>query len=195
MQSEIAAYNVANYIFDSDFRVVIGLLFLQQKKRKSPHKLYRKSSEEGAVNILVDRYLLDDATKFKEYFRLTPFLFSKLLEVMKDDLEGLTTTWMPKPITAHDKFCITLRYLVTGESFRSLAFQYHIVDKCLTSIIAHFLQEAIPTPTIGSFKQVINDYFQKWNFPNCCGAIDGKHVRIKCPPGAGSAYFNYKDFH
>ncbi len=39
------------------------------------------------------------------------------------------------------------------------------------------------------------DFCQKWNFPRCCGAIDGKHITIKQPPGAGTMFYNFKGFH
>lgn len=39
---------------------------------------------------------------------------------------------------------------------------------------------------------VANEFFEKWNMPNCLGAVDGKHVKIKCPPQSGSLYYNYK---
>lgn len=198
---EIAAYCAANYSFEHDFVALIGVLSSQQK-RKSPHELYRQRNLEGAMNVLIDRHLIDDETMFKQYFRMTPFLFSKILDGLNGDLETTSTTWVPQPISPRIKLCVTLRYLATGESFRSLAFQFRmhhstigrIVAKCLDSIVAHFLEQAIPTPTIETHKRCIDDFFGRWNFPNCCGAIDGKHVRIKCPDRAGSAYFNYKNF-
>ena len=34
----------------------------------------------------------------------------------------------------------------------------------------------------------------KWNFPNCIGAIDGKHIRVVCRKNSGSLFFNYKNY-
>ena len=38
-------------------------------------------------------------------------------------------------------------------------------------------------------------FAKRWNFEHTLGAIDGKHVRIRLPRGAVSAYYNYKGFY
>lgn len=50
----------------------------------------------------------------------------------------------------------------------------------------------IPTPIEDKWKLVENEFEHKWNFPNCIGALDGKHVLTDKPPNSGSLYFNYK---
>lgn len=39
----------------------------------------------------------------------------------------------------------------------------------------------------------IAKYFEDtWDYPICCGAIDGKHVLIMAPPNCGIECYNYK---
>lgn len=45
------------------------------------------------------------------------------------------------------------------------------------------------------WRAIAEDFENKWNFPSCLGAINGKHVIIQCPANSGSSYYNYKKFH
>lgn len=46
--------------------------------------------------------------------------------------------------------------------------------------------------TQDEWKEIQDEFYWRWNFPNCCGAIDGKHVVIKKVPNSGSEFYNYK---
>ncbi|KAL1451262.1 hypothetical protein MTO96_043896 [Rhipicephalus appendiculatus] len=46
--------------------------------------------------------------------------------------------------------------------------------------------------TIGEWKRIAAEMEEFWNFPNCLGSIDGKHVVIECPMNSGSRNLNYK---
>lgn len=45
------------------------------------------------------------------------------------------------------------------------------------------------------WKIVARGFKERWDFPNCLGAIDGKEIRIKKPPHSGTMFFNYKKFY
>ena len=49
----------------------------------------------------------------------------------------------------------------------------------------------VPTE-VTQWEGVMRDFGSRWQFPNVCGALDGKHVNIKCPTGIGSHYYDYK---
>ena len=38
--------------------------------------------------------------------------------------------------------------------------------------------------------ETAKDFYDKWNFPNCLGAIDGKYVMIECRENPDLTYYN-----
>jgi hypothetical protein len=42
--------------------------------------------------------------------------------------------------------------------------------------------------TSEDFEAIAKGFWDNWNFPNCVGAVDGKHIRIEAPGGSGSEY-------
>ena len=64
------------------------------------------------------------------------------------------------------------------------------------AIVATLADEVFDCPTTPQGWKTKSDLFlSRWQLPHCLGALDGKHIAIKCPPGGGSEYFNYKKFH
>lgn len=45
-----------------------------------------------------------------------------------------------------------------------------------------------------AWKSVASAFWEKCDMPNCLGAIDGKHIKLKKPKFSGSHYRNYKGF-
>lgn len=89
--------------------------------------------------------------------------------------------------------------MASGDVQRHISSCYRISHQHLSTIIkdvcdalGHVLKDEIPTWNTITLSEVAAGFQQKWNFPNCVGAIDGKHVAIKAPDRSGSIFYNYK---
>uniref|UniRef100_A0A6P7G3T0 Uncharacterized protein LOC114333878 n=1 Tax=Diabrotica virgifera virgifera TaxID=50390 RepID=A0A6P7G3T0_DIAVI len=177
-------------------------MLLKKKKQYWVNDLYIRRDEEGEYVTLFEP-LKKQPTKFFEYFRMSPLTFEYLLEKLHSRLEKYSN--FRKCIEPEQKLMVTLRFLSTGLSFRSLAFSFRMAHSTVRNIIYEvceaeaiwdeFHKQHMPLPTTKTHEVVAEDFFVKWNFPNCIGCIDGKHIRLRCPPMSGSLYWNYKQYY
>ncbi|GFR25783.1 DDE Tnp4 domain-containing protein [Trichonephila clavata] len=52
--------------------------------------------------------------------------------------------------------------------------------------------KCVVKPDRNIWLDIAEGYHEQWQFPNCLGAIDGKHVLMQAPPKSGSRFHNYK---
>lgn len=99
-------------------------------------------------------------------------------------------------------FLIFHRYLATGNSFRTLYFEFLIGETTIRTIVKDTCEKIwlclkeiyMPEKTERMWHQIAEKFAAATQFPNCLGAIDGKHIRIQKPYCTGSEFLNYKHF-
>jgi hypothetical protein len=48
--------------------------------------------------------------------------------------------------------------------------------------------------SVEEWERISKEFEDRWTFPNCLGAMDCKHITMRCPVGSGSKFYNYKGF-
>ena len=157
----------------------------------------------GQYERLMTELREEDLPSFRNFLRMDPQMFQELAARLGPRIEG-TDTWMRRALTPELKLAITLRYLATGDSYRSLMYGFRVAHNTISvvvrqvcrAIIDEYAEEIISTPTTpAGWLQVAEGFANRWQFHHTLGALDGKHVAIRCPRNGGSTYFNYKGYH
>ena len=87
-------------------------------------------------------------------------------------------------------------YAALAHSFRLRISTIHYTIKEVCEAIWKTLPPLhTPVTTTEMLLVTSNEFYLKWDFPNCVGSIDGKHIRLKCPSKSGSTYYNYKRYY
>ncbi|KAL8595199.1 hypothetical protein ACOMHN_043352 [Nucella lapillus] len=172
----------------------------RQKRRHRwwVHAILEKRRQYGTYHHLVKKLQLD-GEMFQQYFRLSREQFSQVLFLIGDTL--IKDNRIRDVISPRERLAICLRFLATGESFRSIAFSYRVGFTTVSRIVSEVckilwdrlapIHLAFPE-SADYWRLIASNFASKCNFPHCLGALDGKHVVMRAPDNTGSLYFNYK---
>ena len=197
-----------------DIEDTILLLWLFRKRRKSRRliekkkqrkfwvrPIFRERKLKGEFHIFIQDLKLFDSEYFFKQFRMTPTKLEELLSWVAPKIEKSSVR--RKPIGPEQRLCVTFRYLVTGDAHVTIAASYRIsptstgrIIKESTGAIWNILLEKgflQPSQSSKDWENISRGFENRWNFPHCVGALDGKHVIGKqAPAKSGSLSFNYK---
>ncbi|XP_018360500.1 PREDICTED: putative nuclease HARBI1 [Trachymyrmex cornetzi] len=162
--------------------------------------LERNRSLRGIINLAHIDLRIEDQEYFQRFFRMRIDLFDQLVEIVTPYIQRQDTN-MRQCISSKERISLTLRFLATGESYRSLEYSTRIPACTISRIIPEtcrviyelLRENYLKTPnTTVEWKQIADDYQRLWNVPNCIGSMDGRHIEFRAPLQDGSLYYNYK---
>lgn len=69
---------------------------------------------------------------FRKYLRMTPSSFDKLLKLIQDRMKKYSQN---EPISPGERLAVTLRFLATGDSYKSLSYAFYLGFSTVQKII------------------------------------------------------------
>ncbi len=88
-------------------------------------------------------------------------------------------------ISPAERITLTLRYLASGDSQQSMAFNFrlgrttvcNIIQETCEAIWIALNQDFLPSPqSEQDWKAIAAKFNEEWDFPNCLGALDGNRM-------------------
>ena len=121
----------------------------RRKKRRAfwvrPWLLRRP--EYGQFEKLMKELQMEDLPAFRNFVRVPPALFLELLEHVGPRIQKEDTKFR-KALPAGLKLAVTLRYLATGNSYRSLQYGFRVAFNTISKFIPEVCQAIIVLPSV-----------------------------------------------
>ncbi|XP_012565238.2 uncharacterized protein LOC105849411 [Hydra vulgaris] len=109
--------------------------------------------------------------EFKEHFRVNRNTFNFLVNELHPHL-GKTTTTMREPLSLVKRVAVALHYLASCEEYRVVSSLF-----------------------VENLNKHSRDFEAILGFPQCIGAVDGRHIPISAPKDQAISYYNYKGWY
>ena len=162
-----------------------------------------RRSHYGLYDQLMAELRNEDEASFTNFMRMPPGMFDELLTRVAPRITK-QQTFFRDPLEPGMRLALTLRHLASGGRYASMKFGWRIphntqslvVRQVCQAILDEYIDEVLICPTTpDGWRAIADKFYQRWNFPHTCGALDGKHVACRCPANSGSLYYNYKGFY
>ncbi|XP_034033825.1 uncharacterized protein LOC117517019 isoform X2 [Thalassophryne amazonica] len=143
-----------------------------------------RCSQFGEFHHLLQELHLDDG-RFQWYFRLSRTQFEDLLSCIGATIRLQDTNYR-RSIPAAERLFICLRYLATGDSYRTIADSFRvgvstvsiIVPRVVTAIWDSLRQSFMAVLTTEDWRSIAQEFYLRWQFPLCCGDAFQKVIEI-----------------
>lgn len=172
----------------------------KEEKRWWTRPWLLERNKKGYFHQLLPELAVHDTPSFEKFMRMDFAHFEKIVGFLSEKLYKQDTV-MRESIKPAEMCSLAIRYLATGESFRSLEFQFRISRHSISRIVMEVCQalyeimgpKYLATPKSQEDWLKISEKFEaRWNFPNALGAVDGKRILLQQPKNSGSHYHDYK---
>ncbi|XP_077371324.1 putative nuclease HARBI1 isoform X1 [Festucalex cinctus] len=193
-----------------------GVIIMKQKRKKEAEgrknmkkrrtvwvrECLLQRTEVGQYEKLLQQLEDGDVESFKNYLKVEPDLFHELVERLTPRIQKKDTN-IRRALEPGLKLAITLRYMASGENYKSLCAVFRVAHNTIANMVpevCHAIyeelhEEYIKLPTTEEeWKQVAQGFSDRWNFHHTLGAIDGRHVAIQGLTHSGSPKHNYKGY-
>ncbi|GBN41189.1 hypothetical protein AVEN_170152-1 [Araneus ventricosus] len=169
--------------------ILLGTVLKEKQKTKRKvwaRKWLLRRKQKGCYEIVMKELALEDAEGYRRWLCMDTATFEFLLTMVTPYISGKDTN-MWKTITPGEKLAVTLRYLASGETQSSLAYQFRISQNTISGILKLVCSALVTVlknihlcfPSSKAEWAAISAAFDNmWQFPMCVGALDGKHVKI-----------------
>uniref|UniRef100_A0AAZ3QEB9 DDE Tnp4 domain-containing protein n=1 Tax=Oncorhynchus tshawytscha TaxID=74940 RepID=A0AAZ3QEB9_ONCTS len=184
-------------------KVVLIVLLDRDQPRRERRSVWvqrwlKSRKQAGEFHRLIQELRLC-GEEFRSYFRLDLSEFDHLQQMVGARITRMDTNYR-ESICPVERLAICLQFLATGYSYRTIGFSFRVRWSTVAGIVPSVEQviwdclvgEYIPVPKEEDWRAIAAEFLERWNFPNCLGSIDGRHVVIQAPPCSGLQFYNYK---
>ena len=180
-----AIVTMLNAYIDSMKVVGIGVALLEEEeklKMKKPRKrrscwvwpYLQRRVEQGVYDNLMKELAEETPHLFRQYQRVDKAMFTEIVEALKPIIIKKHTYWR-EPIPPEIRVALTLRYLATGNSYRTLGFHFRVAPNTVSCIVPEVCRAIIEVygdkelrmpSSKEEWYQVAQRFEDRWNAPH-----------------------------